>query len=100
MLSSTILVVNLDATVLNVALPTLVRDLNATSSDLQWILDAYALVFGGLLLVAGSLGDRIGRKRTFVAGLAAFALGSAWAASAAPSGCSLRLVPAWASGRR
>jgi EmrB/QacA subfamily drug resistance transporter len=85
-LCSTLLVVNLDSTVLNVALPTLVRDLNATSSDLQWIVDAYALVFGGLLLVAGSLGDRIGRKRTFVAGLAAFAAGSAWAAFAGSVG--------------
>jgi EmrB/QacA subfamily drug resistance transporter len=75
-----ILMVNLDNTVLNVALPTLVRDLHATSSQLQWILDAYALVFGGLLLVAGSLADRVGRKRTFLAGLAAFAGGSAWAA--------------------
>jgi EmrB/QacA subfamily drug resistance transporter len=75
-----ILMVNLDNTVLNVALPTLVRDLNATSSQLQWIVDAYALVFGGLLLVAGSLADRVGRKRTFLAGLVAFAGGSAWAA--------------------
>jgi EmrB/QacA subfamily drug resistance transporter len=75
-----ILMVNLDNTVLNVALPTLVRDLHATSSQLQWIVDAYALVFGGLLLVAGSLADRVGRKRTFLAGLAAFAGGSAWAA--------------------
>jgi EmrB/QacA subfamily drug resistance transporter len=75
-----ILMVNLDNTVLNVALPTLVRDLNATSSQLQWIVDAYALVFGGLLLVAGSLADRVGRKRTFLVGLAAFAAGSAWAA--------------------
>jgi EmrB/QacA subfamily drug resistance transporter len=75
-----ILMVNLDNTVLNVALPTLVRDLNAISSQLQWILDAYALVFGGLLLVAGSLADRVGRKRTFLAGLVAFAGGSAWAA--------------------
>ena len=75
-----ILVVNLDNTVLNVALPTLVRDLHATSTQLQWIVDAYALVFGGLLLVAGSLADRVGRQRTFLAGLLAFAAGSAWAA--------------------
>ena len=75
-----ILMVNLDNTVLNVALPTLVRDLHATSSQLQWIVDAYALVFGGLLLVAGSLADRVGRKRTFLAGLVGFAGGSAWAA--------------------
>ena len=75
-----LLIVNLDNTVLNVALPTLVRDLHATSSQLQWIIDAYALVFAGLLLVAGSLADRVGRKRTFLAGLVAFAGGSAWAA--------------------
>ena len=75
-----ILMVNLDNTVLNVALPTLVRDLHASSHQLQWIVDAYALVFGGLLLAAGSLADRVGRKRTFVAGLACFAGGSAWAA--------------------
>jgi EmrB/QacA subfamily drug resistance transporter len=75
-----ILIVNLDNTVLNVALPTLVRDLDATSSQLQWIVDSYALVFAGLLLVAGSLADRVGRKRTFLTGLAAFAAGSAWAA--------------------
>ncbi len=75
-----LLIVNLDNTVLNVALPTLVRDLRANDSDLQWIVDSYIMVFAGLLLVAGSLADRIGRKRTFLAGLAAFAAGSAWAA--------------------
>jgi EmrB/QacA subfamily drug resistance transporter len=75
-----VLIVNLDNTILNVALPTLVRDLNAGSSDLQWIVDAYVIVFAGLLLTAGSLADRVGRKRTFLAGLAVFAVGSAWAA--------------------
>jgi len=75
-----VLIINLDNTVLNVALPTLVRELGATSSELQWIVDAYALTFGGLLLVFGSLADHVGRKRTFVAGLLSFAAGSAWAA--------------------
>jgi MFS family permease len=75
-----LLMVNLDNTVLNVALPTLVRDLNATTTQLQWIVDAYVLVFAGLLLVAGSVADRIGRKKVFCAGLLAFAAGSAWAA--------------------
>ncbi len=75
-----LLIVTLDNTILNVALPTLVRDLHATSTELQWVVDAYVMVFAGLLLVAGSLADRIGRKRTFLAGLAAFAAGSAWAA--------------------
>ena len=75
-----LLIVSLDNTVLNVVLPTLVRKLHATTSQLQWIVDAYVLVFGGLMLVAGSLADRVGRKRTFLAGLAAFAAGSTWAA--------------------
>jgi EmrB/QacA subfamily drug resistance transporter len=75
-----LLMVTLDNTVLNVVLPTLVRDLNATSTQLQWIVDAYVIVFAGLLLVAGSVADRVGRKRTFIAGLVLFAAGSTWAA--------------------
>ena len=75
-----LLIVVLDNTVLNVVLPTLVRDLHATSTELQWIVDSYVIVFAGLLLVAGSVADRVGRKRTFVAGLVAFAAGSTWAA--------------------
>ena len=75
-----LLIVTLDNTVLNVVLPTLVRDLNATSTQLQWIVDAYVIVFAGLLLVAGSVADRVGRKRTFLAGLVLFAAGSTWAA--------------------
>jgi EmrB/QacA subfamily drug resistance transporter len=57
---------------LNVALPTLARDLNAGSSSLQWIVDAYSLVFAGLLLTAGSLGDRYGRRLALNTGLAIF----------------------------
>ncbi len=75
-----ILVVNLDNTILNVALPTLVRTLNATSSELQWIVDSYAMVFAGLLLVGGSLADRFGRKRLFLIGLTVFACASVGAA--------------------
>ena len=75
-----ILMLNLDNTILNVALPTLVRKLGATSSGLQWIVDAYALVFAGLLLVGGSLADRYGRKRLFLTGLIVFACGSIGAA--------------------
>jgi len=82
----TLLMVNLDNTVLNVALPTLVRDLRATTTELQWIVDAYVLVFAGLLLVAGSVADRVGRKKAFCAGLAAFAAGSAWAAFSGSTG--------------
>ena len=61
---------------LNVALPSLQRDLGATASELQWIIDAYALVFAALLLPAGALGDRFGRKRALVLGLLIFAVGS------------------------
>src|SRR5271166_2540354 len=61
-----LLITSLDNTVLNVVLPTLVRRLHATTSQLQWIVDAYVLVFGGLMLVAGSLADRVGRKLTFL----------------------------------
>src|ERR1700733_6694 len=74
------LIINLDNTILNVALPTLVRDLHASSSELQWIVDSYAMVFAGLLLVGGSLADRFGRKRFFLIGLAVFAAGSIGAA--------------------
>jgi len=82
----TLLMVNLDNTVLNVALPTLVRDLHATTTELQWIVDAYVLVFAGLLLTAGNVADRIGRKKAFRAGLLAFAAGSAWAAFSGSTG--------------
>jgi len=76
----TLLMVTLDVTVLNVALPTIVRDLNATTTELQWIIDAYVIVFAGLLLAVGSLADRIGRKKVFLAGLVVFAVTSVWAA--------------------
>src|SRR5919106_928030 len=63
-------------TVLNIALPTLVRELGASSSELQWIVDSYALVFAGLLLTAGALGDRFGRKRALTLGLLIFGAAS------------------------
>ncbi|HEX9122721.1 MAG TPA: DHA2 family efflux MFS transporter permease subunit [Actinomycetota bacterium] len=71
-----LVVIGMDNTILNVALPTLVRDLGASASQLQWIVDAYVLVFAGLLLSMGSLGDRFGRKRALNAGLLIFAAGS------------------------
>jgi EmrB/QacA subfamily drug resistance transporter len=76
----TLLLISLDNTVLNVALPSIVRSLGASSSQLQWMVDAYAVVFAGLLLSLGALGDRIGRKWVFMAGLAIFGGGSALAA--------------------
>jgi EmrB/QacA subfamily drug resistance transporter len=71
-----LLVIGLDNTILNVALPTLVRDLNASDSQLQWIVDAYVLVFAGLLLTAGSLSDRFGRRSALGVGLLVFGAGS------------------------
>ncbi|MFK8025124.1 MAG: MFS transporter [Ilumatobacter sp.] len=62
-------------TSLNVALPALSADLGASTSDLQWIIDAYGIVFGGLLLTGGAIGDRIGRRRALVVGFAVIALG-------------------------
>ena len=81
----TLLLISLDNTILNVALPSIVRSLGATSSQLQWIVDAYAIVFAGLLLTLGALGDRVGRKWVFMGGLVVFGAGSALAAwSATP----------------
>jgi EmrB/QacA subfamily drug resistance transporter len=68
--------INLDTTIVNVALPTLVRELDASNSQLQWVVDAYNLVFAALLLASGSLGDRVGRKGMLLAGLAVFGLAS------------------------
>ncbi len=79
-LSFSLLVIALDNTVLNVALPTLQRDLSATESQLQWMVDAYTLVFAGLLLTMGSLSDRFGRRRALMLGLLIFAGGSLWSA--------------------
>jgi EmrB/QacA subfamily drug resistance transporter len=75
-----VFVISVDATIVNVALPTLSRDLDADTSQLQWIVDAYTLVMAGLLLSAGSLGDRYGRRGWLSAGLALFAITSAVAA--------------------
>ena len=68
--------INLDTTIVNVALPTLVRELHASNSQLQWVVDAYNLVFAAFLLAAGSLSDRVGRKGMLLSGLAVFGLAS------------------------
>jgi EmrB/QacA subfamily drug resistance transporter len=70
------LIINIDVTIVNVALPTLVRELGATTTSLQWVVDAYTLVFAALILAAGSLSDRVGRKGVLLVGLAVFAAGS------------------------
>jgi EmrB/QacA subfamily drug resistance transporter len=75
-----LLVIVVDTTIVNVALPTLARQLHATTSGLQWIVDGYTLAFASLLLLAGALADRFGRHRALAAGLAAFAAASLAAA--------------------
>ncbi len=77
-----LLAIVVDNTIVNVALPTLARDLGADLSELQWVVDAYTLVFAGLLLLAGALGDRFGRRRMLLCGLALFGAASAWSAYA------------------
>ncbi len=71
-----LLVVGIDGTIVNVALPSLVRDLGASTSQLQWIVDAYTIIFASFLLIAGNTGDRLGRKGCFIFGLLIFGAGS------------------------
>src|ERR1700730_18031816 len=71
-----LVVVTIDTTILNVALPSLVRDLHASSSGLEWIVDAYTVVFGGWLLPAGGRGDRVGGRGALSGGLGVFAVAS------------------------
>jgi EmrB/QacA subfamily drug resistance transporter len=80
------LVINLDTTIVNVALPALVRQLGATTAGLQWVVDAYNLVFAALVLAAGSLGDRLGRKGMLLGGLALFGAASLAGSFAATTG--------------
>jgi EmrB/QacA subfamily drug resistance transporter len=84
----------LDVTVVTVALPTIEKDLNASLSDLQWVIDAYTLVLAVLLLPAATLGDRLGRRRLFLGGLVLFTAGSL-ACALAPSALTLELFRAF-----
>src|SRR5450432_359850 len=77
----------LDGTVVNVALPVMQRNLGATVGQVQWIVEAYALLLASLVLVGGALGDRLGRRGVFLAGVVLFALASA-ACGAAPDATS------------
>jgi EmrB/QacA subfamily drug resistance transporter len=79
-LATSLLVISVGNTILNVALPTIRTELDASSSELQWIVDGYMLVYAGLLLAAGSLGDRFGRRRALLLGLVGFGAGSVFAA--------------------
>src|SRR5215218_4311502 len=81
-----LVVIGMDNLILNVALPTLVRDLQVSASQLQWVVEGYILAFAGLLLSMGSLGDRFGRKRALTAGLLVFLGGSVASAFAGSAG--------------
>src|SRR5688500_10837212 len=80
-----LLVTSIDHTIINVALPGMVRDLDASAAQLQWIVAAYTVVFAGLLLTAGSLGDRFGRRHALGLGLITFTAGSVLSALATSS---------------
>ena len=81
-LCTSLLIVIIGNTSLNVAIPTLARELDASTSSLQWMVDAYSLVFAGLLFTAGTIGDRFGRKGALQAGLLLFLVGAAVASAA------------------
>ena len=81
-----VVVVNLDLTILNIALPAISAALHAGTADLQWLVDAYSLVFAGVMLPAGIAGDRLGRKRLLLAGLAVFLAASLWCALSVSAG--------------
>ena len=83
----------IDGTALNVVLPSLQKDLNATGTDLFWLLNSYLLMLAALILPGGSLGDKLGRKKIFMIGIAVFILGSA-ACGFAPTVCYLILFRA------
>src|ERR1035438_8986380 len=71
-----LLIVSMDNTIVNVALPSIRHDLHASLSGLQWTIDAYTIVLASLLLLSGSTADRLGRRRTFQTGLLLFVAGS------------------------
>ena len=81
-LCASLLIVIIGNTSLNVAIPTLGRDLNASTSAIQWMIDAYSLIFAGLLFTAATIGDRFGRKGALQTGLLVFLVGAAVAATA------------------
>src|SRR5215813_8946127 len=85
-IAASVLVVGLDLTVLNLALPTIAGDMHASTSDLQWISDSYSLVLAAIMLPAGLLGDRYGRKRVLLGALVLFLLSSAACAYSASVG--------------
>ena len=95
-----VVVIILDNTILNVALPSIVESIHASTSQLQWMIDAYTLVFAALLLMAGTLGDRYGRRGALMTGLTIFGLGSIAAAFATGPWWSSASAGSWDSAPR
>jgi MFS family permease len=85
LLGVTYLITTIDLTIINVSVPTIGRDLHFSSTSLQWVVTAYALMFGGFLLLGGRVADLLGRRRTLMLGLGLF--------SAASLGCALAAAP-------
>ena len=94
------LMIILDQTIVNVALPSIQSDLGFSQSSLAWVVNAYLIAFGGLLLLAGRLGDLIGRRRVFLAGLALFTLASLLCGAAQSQACSSARASCRASAAR
>src|SRR6202050_2587724 len=76
----------LDATIVNVALPSIQRDLHFSQGNLTWVIDAYLITFGGFLLLAGRMGDLVGRKKVFLSGLVLFTAASIFCGLASSQG--------------
>ena len=87
LLCSAYFMVILDVSIVNVALPSIQKDLHFSQGDLQWVLSAYALTFGGFLLLGGRAADLLGRRRVFMAGVALFTPPRSPAVSRTPRGC-------------
>src|ERR1700755_3083483 len=80
------LMIVLDGTIVNVALPSIQEDLHFSQSNLAWVVNAYLIPFGGLLLLAGRLGDLLGQRRVFIVGLTVFTIASALCAASTQQG--------------
>jgi MFS family permease len=92
--------INVDTTIVNVALPALVRELHASTTELEWIVDAYNLLFAALVLATGNLSDRLGRKGVLLCGLGCSGLPPRPAGSSIARGGSSAPALSWGSGRR
>ena len=87
-LIATVVIVSMDSSILNVSIPTMMRDLDTTVPSLEWVISGYSLTLASLLIIGGRLGDVFGHRRLFVVGLSLFGAGSLLAALAPTSRCS------------